>query len=261
MLQKQHQNTVKKKSSARAVLTFIFTIFYFLHNLLYLFPYISVALIPRWAVFVPWTVLTSLFTHADFEHFLSNTIGLWRNSGEVEKKYSKDAILKIFLICGVLDGLITLLTYTGGNCSYVGASGAIMGIVAMNYSLLFEQYRFGFIIAMLMTVGSDVLSMWMLQLTKSRSSVGHLSHLRGAMIGFALYYGEKWGWLPEFDVSYGKNITQTIPLSSDAINNDQVHEAKTASSKQNTVQKFFASLQEVGKSIGTVSKHICWNML
>ena len=256
MLQKQHQNAVKKKSSARAVLTFIFTIFYFLHNLLYLFPYISVALIPRWAVFVPWTVLTSLFTHADFEHFLSNTIGLWRNSGEVEKKYSKDAILKIFLICGVLDGLITLLTYTGGNYSYVGASGAIMGIVAMNFSLLFEQYRFGFIIALIMTVRSDLLSMWMLQLTKSRSPINHLSHLRGAMIGFALYYGEKWGWLPEFDASHSKDITQNIPLSSDAINNDRAQGAKTASSKQITVWESFASIQRGEGLIGTV----LWNI-
>jgi membrane associated rhomboid family serine protease len=78
----------------------------------------------------PWTFFTSMFSHASFTHILFNMFALWLFGPRVEARYGSAKFLGLYLASGIVGNLGAFLNPAG---SYLGASGAIMG-VALAYA-------------------------------------------------------------------------------------------------------------------------------
>lgn len=80
----------------------------------------------------PWTFFTSMFSHASFTHILFNMFALWLFGPRVEARLGSGKFLGLYLVSGIVGNLGAFLNPT---VSYLGASGAIMGV-----SLAYARY-------------------------------------------------------------------------------------------------------------------------
>ena len=162
------------------------------------------ALFPDRFILMPWQLITSMFFHVDFGHYLVNAIVLLFFGGELERRVGSKNYLKIFLLSGFAGniGYLTFALLTGSSSGALGASGAIYGIMG-TLAIIAPEIRvlfFFFIpmsirVALLIFAAYDLL---MLPLS-SVTGVAHAAHLAGLVVG--LYYGEKlkilrkrWPW-------------------------------------------------------------------
>ncbi|MFT4343658.1 MAG: rhomboid family intramembrane serine protease [Candidatus Woesearchaeota archaeon] len=173
------------------VFIFFIGIFIFFHNEAFvsqLINYPSDLFTLRWHTFI-----TAGFIHASVLHLLGNMLALFIFGRIVEREYGSKGMLFIYtgslLFSGVFSALVHI--YLGENPGGVGASGAIMGIVAtamlirpfyLTYYTIFPLpimfYGWMYLLADI----SGVLS-------QADSGIGHLAHLGGFLsVGFVVYY-------------------------------------------------------------------------
>ena len=140
-----------------------------------------------------WRILSSIFVHGDFMHLLFNMVALliFGNYAE-EKLLNSKYTLIIFLVCGIGANLFAwFYAYGAGLYSYVavGASGAIMGLLAADGVVMYKIWRRSYH-PMARTFLTQVAVILALQLTIDLVSVQNslLHHFTGALIGAALGY-------------------------------------------------------------------------
>ncbi len=87
-----------------------------------------------------WQPVTYMFVHSSWSHLIFNMIGLLCFGFVVEKKIGSLEFLLFYFVCGVFDGLISLLLYKflGVSTLLVGASGALYSILLF-YAVLFPH--------------------------------------------------------------------------------------------------------------------------
>ena len=73
-----------------------------------------------------WRLITAMFLHGGLEHIAMNMVSLWFVGRVVEMWFSKVSYLSIYLISGIVGGLISV--YMHPFAVGIGASGAIFGI-------------------------------------------------------------------------------------------------------------------------------------
>ncbi len=94
------------------------------------------ALTPRYFLSEPWTVITSMFTHLDFDHLLFNMLGLFFLGSYLEVVIGERRFLKIYFIGGLVGGILSVVADYMGLYDpqtltvMVGASGAIFAVAA-----------------------------------------------------------------------------------------------------------------------------------
>lgn len=84
---------------------------------------------------------TYLFMHGNWMHLLFNMLGLFCFGTIVERTIGSKEFLLLYLLCGILDGFISLLIYYLTHTYYVlliGASGAIFSILLV-YAVIFPR--------------------------------------------------------------------------------------------------------------------------
>jgi len=70
-------------------------------------------------------LLTSCFLHADFFHLFFNCYALYYIGSQIESFYGKGKYLAIYLLSGIIGGLLSICIHDGLS---LGASGAIFGL-------------------------------------------------------------------------------------------------------------------------------------
>jgi membrane associated rhomboid family serine protease len=91
------------------------------------------ALVP--AGWVPWSIaglaslVTAMFLHGGLFHVVSNLWTLWIFGDNVEDRMGPARYLAFYLSCGIIAGLLHVLTNYGSPIPTVGASGAIAGVL------------------------------------------------------------------------------------------------------------------------------------
>jgi len=101
---------------------------------------------PQWAAHVGfpvgdyWPFLTSMFLHGGWFHIFANMWTLWIFGDNVEDRMGPVRFLLFYLLCGVVAGIIHLVTNPMSTVPTVGASGAIAGVMGA-YLVLFPQSR------------------------------------------------------------------------------------------------------------------------
>jgi membrane associated rhomboid family serine protease len=162
----------------------------------------TLALKPATVLLKPWTLVTSMFVHADVSHLLFNMISLLFFGLYLERLLGEKEFLKIYFIGGVFASVSYVITsllfgIPHPNVYGVGASGAIFAIMGtlvvlrpnmtILYNFLFPMPLYVWVI--LYTVIA-VPSMF------AGGPVAHNAHLGGLLAGyfFGKYYKP---WIPE----------------------------------------------------------------
>ena len=88
-----------------------------------------------------WTaVVTSMFLHGGWMHFLGNMLYLWIFGDNVEDRMGHGRYVVFYLICGGIAALIQTFVQPASRVPMVGASGAIAGVLGA-YFVMFPHSR------------------------------------------------------------------------------------------------------------------------
>ncbi len=87
-----------------------------------------------------WTLLTCMFLHGGWMHFVGNMWTLYLFGDNVEDRMGSARFLVFYLLCGLAAGLSHVLTDPNSSIPTVGASGAIAGVLGA-YFVLFPTAR------------------------------------------------------------------------------------------------------------------------
>ena len=92
------------------------------------------------AAFAAGDVLTSMFLHGGWLHFLGNMVYLWIFGDNVEDRFGHGRFLLFYLACGAAAAVTQAVMNPGSTVPMIGASGAIAGVMGA-YFVLFPQSR------------------------------------------------------------------------------------------------------------------------
>lgn len=86
------------------------------------------------------SLLSSIFMHGGLMHFGGNMLFLWVFGDNIEQKFGKIKYLAIYLVWGIVAGLIHIAGDPNSVIPAVGASGAISGVLGA-YLVIFPRAR------------------------------------------------------------------------------------------------------------------------
>ncbi|MEO7768283.1 MAG: rhomboid family intramembrane serine protease [Ferruginibacter sp.] len=163
--------------------------------------------------FQPYQVVTHMFMHGGFFHLAFNMFALWMFGSMVEKVWGPKRFLIFYFICGLGSAFFQMGSYVHDfwqidhlnlnaedfdsyqamlrNAYTVGASGAIMGVLAA-YGYLFPNTEL-IIIPIPIPVKAKWAIMGMIAIDVfggvvkvQGDNIAHFAHIGGALIGFLL---------------------------------------------------------------------------
>jgi len=140
-------------------------------------------LIPRWAPFRPWTILTYQFLHAGFLHLLFNMIGLYFFGPSLELRIGGRNFLILYLLSGATGAALSVLT---PDVAIVGASGSVFGVL-LGFARYWPHeriYIWGIlpVEARILVIFLAIASLW--GGFSGGGNVAHFAHLGGFVGGF-----------------------------------------------------------------------------
>ena len=171
------------------------------------------------------TLLSSTFLHGGAMHLGGNMLFLWIFGDNIEQKFGKIKYLGIYLLWGILAGLLHILGDSTSVTPAVGASGAISGVLGA-YLVIFPKARIqtfvmlGFFWRMMHIQARWFLPFWLVfqnllpffigGFGVAGGGVAYLAHIGGFAVGLAtgyLYkkthssdftYGTRYGYRPDY---------------------------------------------------------------
>jgi len=141
----------------------------------------------------PWQLVTSIFLHGSFDHYLVNAIVLFFFGSELERRVGGSSYLKIFLLSGIFGNLMYLAfsEVTSSSVPALGASGAIYGVMG-TLAVIAPEIRvlLFFVVPMNIRLVVVLFALYNLFLTPFSifTGVAYVAHLGGLIVG--LYYGK-----------------------------------------------------------------------
>ncbi|MEX0609244.1 MAG: rhomboid family intramembrane serine protease [Balneolaceae bacterium] len=143
---------------------------------------------PSFPAFVtqPWRLVTYMFLHAGFLHFLFNMLWLWWMGRAVEETVGPRSFTVIYFGAGFLGALLdAVISAVFGSALVIGASGAVTGILVA-FAMLFPTapimlFLFPPIQARYFVAGWIAIDILFLG---SADNVARLVHLGGALGGY-----------------------------------------------------------------------------
>jgi membrane associated rhomboid family serine protease len=142
----------------------------------------------------PWSVLTYMFTHLAFGHFLFNMIGLLFLGAFFRDRLGSKKLVSTYILGGLAGFLLFFIAFNifpafSHNASIVGASAGIMAITLTLVTLYPDMYVNVWGVLKLKFIWLGIIIV-LLDLSSIRSGVnsgGHIGHIGGAAFGF--FYG------------------------------------------------------------------------
>jgi membrane associated rhomboid family serine protease len=140
----------------------------------------------------PWGILTSIFSHYDFFHFLFNMLFLYFSGRMFESMFDGKRLLNTYILGGIFGGILEisahLLPGVPTGHFVVGASGAIMAVfVALAfYRPNLKVMLFGIVPVRIIVLAAVfvLLDLFSLNVDSLKSSnTAHFAHIGGAIIG------------------------------------------------------------------------------
>ena len=149
------------------------------------------------------TLLSSTFLHGGAMHLGGNMLFLWIFGDNIEQKFGKIKYLGIYLLWGILAGLLHILGDPNSITPAVGASGAISGVLGA-YLIIFPKARIqtflmlGFFWRMMHIQARWFLPFWFVfqnllpffvgGFGVAGGGVAYLAHIGGFIVGLASGY-------------------------------------------------------------------------
>jgi membrane associated rhomboid family serine protease len=158
------------------------------------FVYNYLALNPDYVMQRPWTLITHMFVHADFNHLFWNMLFLFFFGMELERRVGEKKFLQIYILSGIVAALGQMMI-SGG--SMVGASGALFGVMGCLAIIAPEIRILLFFVIPVSIRGAVVLFALIDFLTLgSADNIAHMAHIVGLLVGLA--YGQTMMRAPKY---------------------------------------------------------------
>lgn len=152
------------------------------------------------------TLLTSTFLHGGALHLGGNMLFLWIFGDNIELKFGRLKFLGIYLMWGIVAGLVHIVGDLNSPIPAVGASGAISGVLGA-YLVMFPRAKIttfmmlGFFMRMTNVSAKFFLPFWLIFQNLlplfvggfgfGSGGVAYLAHIGGFVIGLATGYAYK----------------------------------------------------------------------
>ena len=141
-----------------------------------------------------WTLITSMFMHANFFHIFANMLSLFFLGSFIEKILGRKRYFYFYIIAGLVSGLffvlLSLIFTSDLGIFAVGASGAIFGIAGLMIVLTPNLPLYVMFIPIPVkakyAVPGLLVLLWLISLA-GNVPIGNTAHLGGLLIG--LIYG------------------------------------------------------------------------
>jgi membrane associated rhomboid family serine protease len=146
--------------------------------------WIYLAFTPALAVTYPWTIMTAIFVHLDFNHLFFNMIALLVLGSLLERRIDNRLYVAIFILSGVVGNLGYYFTSSNPYSPVLGASGAIYGVIGV--LAILEPFRLVYlyglmplpmIVAAILWALGDIMGLFV------PSQIAHGVHLIGMFVG------------------------------------------------------------------------------
>lgn len=145
-----------------------------------------------------WVLITSVFSHQLFFHFLLNMLVLINFGSILERILRWKEFLRLYILAGIFSSfchaLVSRLLLGSSHFAALGASGALSGVILV-FVLMFPReklYLFGLIpipalFGALVFMGLDVWGL-IAQAEGGGLPIGHGAHLGGAVFGIFYFF-------------------------------------------------------------------------
>ena len=162
---------------------------------------------------MPWTIITSMFAHGDFEHILFNMFALFMFGSVLEQRIGTNKFIFLYLMSGLL-GSIGFMLFNSPLDSALGASGAIYGIIGALVLLTPQLQVYIYFMPVPMWVAGPIYALIEIFALGKADSIAHSAHLLGFVAGLALATQDLHpAWPPKPDMSLLKALAIPIALS------------------------------------------------
>ena len=158
---------------------------------------------------LPWTFVTSMFTHYSLWHIFFNMLALFFIGQYIESILGAKRYLLTYLAGGIMGGIFFILwdvLLLGHHATAIGASGAIFGIFTALAVLRPDQriYLFPFPVPITLPVAVVVAFFFAMFIFGGIANVANSAHLGGIVAGAicGYYFKKRAGPLYEYD-EYG----------------------------------------------------------
>jgi membrane associated rhomboid family serine protease len=141
------------------------------------------------------TLLTSMFMHASWMHFLGNMLYLWIFGDNVEDHLGHAKFLAFYLVCGLAASLAMIVFGPDSKIPGLGASGAIAGVLGA-YVIKFPRSPVRVLMGRMVTTvpAFMAIGLWVLlqvfgQISVAGGQAGgvaYLAHLGGFVAGVVM---------------------------------------------------------------------------
>jgi membrane associated rhomboid family serine protease len=150
-----------------------------------------------------WTLITSLFLHADLLHLVGNMLFLYVFGNTIEEDLGATKTLGAFFVGGVLSFLLSLLFYDAAT-PLIGASAAIFTLSAI--VMLIKPLKFSILLFMPQGLVAILYFVYnaVAVYAGAEGNVAYIAHIIGFAIGIPLGLAWSENWL--------KNLLITIAL-------------------------------------------------
>ena len=141
------------------------------------------ALNPDYVLQRPWTLLTYMFVHANFDHLFLNMIVLFFFGMELERRVGGTKFLEIYFLSGIVAALGQMMI-SGG--SLVGASGALYGVMGC-LAIIAPEIRvlLFFIVPMSIRALVVLYALMDFLFMGASDNIAHMAHIVGLLVGLA----------------------------------------------------------------------------
>ncbi len=144
------------------------------------------ALNPYYLLQRPWTLITYMFVHANFDHIFWNMLFLFLFGIELERRIGEKRFLIIFFLSGIIAALAQLFISPG---VLVGASGALYGVMGC-LALIAPEIRVLLFFVIPLSIRAAVVLYAIIDFISFGSSdnIAHMAHITGLLVGIVYGY-------------------------------------------------------------------------
>jgi membrane associated rhomboid family serine protease len=150
------------------------------------FVYSYLALNPAYVFQRPWTLVTHMFVHANFDHLFWNMLFLFFFGVELERRVGEVRFIEIYLLSGLAAAFGQMFVSTG---TLLGASGALFGVLGC-LAIIAPDIRIllFFIIPLRIQYAVVLFALIDFMMMGSGDNIAHAAHLTGLIVGLAFGY-------------------------------------------------------------------------
>jgi membrane associated rhomboid family serine protease len=150
------------------------------------FVYSYLALNPDYLAARPWTLITHMFVHANFDHLFWNMLFLFFFGPELERRVGDTRFLEIYLLSGIVAAAVQLLIFPG---VLVGASGALYGVMGC-LAMIAPEIRVLVFFVLPLSIRAAVVVFALIDflMLGAGDNIAHMAHITGLLVGLAFGY-------------------------------------------------------------------------